>query len=251
MTQDEIKEKEKEEKERIKEQKMALRELYKTKGAQEMSDNELLSLLLGFSPGIKDPFEAASYLLTRYGSFSNIFNTSIESLLNVSFMDQNAALLIKGIPELCRRQIIESFPKNMRIKSPTDAKEYLYPYFIGYNMELAYLLLLDKKSAPIKTVQVGKGFTQSVELNPELICKEALFSNASAIVLAHSHPAGEAKPSRADEAATIRISTDMSILKIKLLDHLIFSRNDCYSMAAHKTFDADILAFSGQKLKKR
>ncbi|MCH5198892.1 MAG: hypothetical protein J1E34_08305 [Oscillospiraceae bacterium] len=231
----------------IKARKNAQREQFKLTGLDSMSEKEILSLFLGCSMGIKDCFEAADDLLMRFGSFRNIFDASLDSLLDLPYINGNAAFLIKGVPELCRRMLIEKRPKNKKIKTPDDAKEYLYPYFLGYNMEIAYLLLINKRYVPIKAVLLAKGGGQSVYLSAELIVREVLMGGASACVLAHSHPGGYAKPSVEDEIATLKISADLSKFGITMLDHLIFSKNDCCFMSDNKNFNSSVLAFAGKK----
>lgn len=233
--------------EEIKAQKKALTDLFENYGSKNMNENELLSLLLSFSLKNKDCFEAASSLLTRFGSFSNIFDAPLDALLEFPFMNLNTALLIKSVPELCRREMLEAIPKNIKIKTAGDAEKYLYPYFLGYNMEMAFALLLDKNGSPLKTVKLGTGLTQSVDFSSDILLREALTANASAFVLAHSHPGGKAVPSKEDEAATVRISSDLSICNITCLDHLIFSKTDCFYMSQSGKFDASVLAFSRKK----
>lgn len=238
------KEEQKAQREEMKARKLVQRKAYKLNGFEGMTDYEILSLFLGFTPGIKDPFEAAKYLLSYFGTFNNIFNASTELLLDIPFMDDNAVLLIKSVPEVCRRNAINAFPKNKRIKTPEIAKEFLRPYFIGYDMEKVFLLLLNNKYLPIETVCLATGNSQSVLFSPEVVLRTALFGKAAHCIIAHSHPGGFAEPSREDNVATIKISNDLSICKISLLDHLIFSKDDCFCMSSSEEFDKSILAFS-------
>jgi|GEM_PF-3384441 len=228
----------------LKRQRRELRELFESCGSQNISENELLALLLGFSLKGIDCVEAANFLLRRFGSFTNIFDASIDALLELPFIDLNTALLLKSVPELCRRELREKLPKNLKISTPNDAKAYLYHCFLGYNMETAFALLVDKRSFPIKIIKLGTGFAQRVDINTDTLSRDALMAGASAFVLAHSHPGGKAKPSRDDEIATLKIAHELSVYGIRCLDHLIFSSSDCYFMSSSPQFDKTILAFS-------
>ncbi|MBQ7637904.1 MAG: Mov34/MPN/PAD-1 family protein [Clostridia bacterium] len=213
-------------------------------GEEKMNENEILSLLLSFSLKKTDCVEAANFLLNRFGSFSNVFDASADTLTQVPFINMDTALLIKSVPELVRRVLHEGLPKGFRLESPGDAEKYLYPELLGLNMETAIALITDKNKAPVKTVRLGSGLSQSVELNTGVLIREALMANASYIVLAHSHPGGRAKPSKEDIVATVSIANELSAYGIKLLDHLIFSKNECFYMSDDKALGKTILGFS-------
>jgi DNA repair protein RadC len=61
--------------------------------------------------------------------------------------------------------------------------------------------------------------------------KEALRSNAAAVILAHNHPSGVAEPSQADELITRRLREALAMVDIRVLDHLIIAGGDIVSFA--------------------
>lgn len=64
---------------------------------------------------------------------------------------------------------------------------------------------------------------------PREVCKRALELNASGIILAHNHPSGDVRPSEQDVALTAAMEACLSPLHIHIYDHLIVSREGCYS----------------------
>ena len=59
----------------------------------------------------------------------------------------------------------------------------------------------------------------------------ALHHHAAAVVLAHNHPSGEARPSRADESLTQSLKAALALVDVRVLDHFIVTRDNAASMA--------------------
>jgi DNA repair protein RadC len=55
--------------------------------------------------------------------------------------------------------------------------------------------------------------------------------NASAVILAHNHPSGVAEPSEADRSITSKLSKALSLVEVRLLDHLVVGGERVTSMA--------------------
>jgi DNA repair protein RadC len=64
-----------------------------------------------------------------------------------------------------------------------------------------------------------------------LILATALASASIGIVVAHNHPSGNLKPSQSDLELTKRLKEGAETLDIKLMDHLIITKNGYYSFA--------------------
>lgn len=75
------------------------------------------------------------------------------------------------------------------------------------------------------------GSISSVEIHLREIVREALKVNAAALVLAHNHPSGQAKPSEADNLITLRIIKAFALLDIRVLDHLVIGHGEYVSFA--------------------
>lgn len=68
-------------------------------------------------------------------------------------------------------------------------------------------------------------------MHPREVVREALAHNAAALILAHNHPSGIAEPSRADELITHRLRDALSLVDIRILDHLIVAGPQILSFA--------------------
>jgi len=78
---------------------------------------------------------------------------------------------------------------------------------------------------------VSKGGITATYVDPSLIFKRALQEEAVSLIVAHNHPSGNLRPSRADENLTTQIKEGANYLNIKLLDHIIVSSKGYFSFA--------------------
>ena len=74
------------------------------------------------------------------------------------------------------------------------------------------------------------GITGTV-VDVRLILRDALLTGSTSIILAHNHPSGSLNPSGADIAITEKVQKAAALMDIKLLDHLIITESQHYSMA--------------------
>ena len=138
----------------------------------------------------------------------------------------------------------EQRPKRKRIKTPEDARAYLFPYFLGYNFEQAYLLILKDNLYPKDVIMLGEGSCGEVYIDRNRIVREVLLRHCTKAILAHSHPGSKVYPSSNDKIATIELSKKFRTIEMQLLDHLIFSGDKCYFLSQDEEMDKTILTFS-------
>lgn len=210
----------------------------------ELTDEDLLAVLLSFSMRKCDYREAARKLFQTYGTLNNILDARPDALLTIEPFRLNTVLMLKGIPAIYQHMLIERRPKRMRIKTPQDAETYLRPYFIGYNYEQAYLLLLNDYYYPKNVILLNEGYGTEVYIDPAKVFHEILMSGCKKVVLAHSHIDFVAIPSVADKLTTKELTQTMNRIGIVMLDHLIFARDKCYHLSSDEEMDKTVLGFS-------
>ena len=92
--------------------------------------------------------------------------------------------------------------------------------------------MLDTRHRLISYVELFYGSIDGAEVHPRELVKQALRSNAAAVIVAHNHPSGDVTPSSADRAVTERLKQALRLVDIRLLDHVIVGGRDIASMAA-------------------
>ena len=93
------------------------------------------------------------------------------------------------------------------------------------------VLLLNRANRVLGIVNISKGGVSGTVVDNKLIFSAALLANASSIILSHSHPSGNVKPSQADIQITQKIKKASEFLDIAILDHLILTKASFYSFA--------------------
>lgn len=195
--------------------------------------NELnsLELLLFYAVPRRDTNELAHRLLDRFGSLYGVFDASLHELMEVEGIGENAASLIKLIPEIMRKSRVTKASETKAITSSAAAGEYLVPRFLYQEIEILMLLCLDSQRRVISCVEINRGVVNMVDANVRRIVETALKYRACSVIVAHNHPDGVALPSREDDAMTRLIGKALSSIDIKLVDHIIVAGEDFVSYA--------------------
>lgn len=97
------------------------------------------------------------------------------------------------------------------------------------------ILLLNQSNRVLGICDIATGGINATVADIRVILVAALKANACGIILAHNHPSGNLNPSKQDKDMTTKIKEAGSFLDIKILDHLIVTREGYYSFADEGT----------------
>ncbi|UCB31806.1 JAB domain-containing protein [Duffyella gerundensis] len=97
--------------------------------------------------------------------------------------------------------------------------------------ELFMVLLLDNQNRLLAHETLFYGTVSSTVVYPREVVKAALRHNAAAVILAHNHPSGFAEPSDADRNITERLKKALTLVEVRLLDHLVVGSTEIVSFA--------------------
>ena len=209
-----------------------MRERFAKNGFDGFADHEVLEVLLFGSIPRSNTNPLGHKLIDRFGSFAAVCDASIEELTSVEGIGRASALQIKMLPEYFKvylRSHEENQQKNQTLDNVAHLKAYLRPYFIGKTREELIVLSVSSASQPLGITQISTGSESSTDVDLRKLIEAVVTSHASAAVLAHNHPRGVAMPSKQDIITTKEIYKHLRNLDIRLLDHLIFTENDCLS----------------------
>ena len=117
------------------------------------------------------------------------------------------------------------------IKSPEDTRRMFKCKIASLEYEVLAVIFLDNRHRIITYKELFRGTVDGASVYPREVVKEALSYNASAMIIAHNHPSGNAEPSQADERITMRLKEALGLMDIRLLDHLIVGCDDIVSLA--------------------
>jgi DNA repair protein RadC len=121
-----------------------------------------------------------------------------------------------------------------QISSSNDAYQILIHQWNTDRIELLEefkILLMNSRNRVLGVVAISQGGLSVTVVDPKVIFIAALKSCASGIILCHNHPSGELDPSKEDIAVTEKLKAVAELLDLKILDHLIISKDSFFSFA--------------------
>lgn len=192
-----------------------------------LADYEILELILGYVIIRKDVKPLAKEILRKYGSIANIFGNKISELEGVG---PQTDLFFSILSEFFARIQTKKIKSKPRIGGPKDIYDYMR-YIIAYAPhEKVAVIFLDAKNCLTGHKIISEGIVNSTSIFPRTVAELAVKNNAAGVVLTHNHPSGDSTPSTADIDMTKIIDQALSILDVKLVDHVVVCANEYTSL---------------------
>jgi DNA repair protein RadC len=158
-------------------------------------------------------------LLAEFGSLPEVLAAPRADLERIVSRAQSARLALAH--ELARR-LVEAPLRNRMVLSGWQAvADYLRAVLTGLPREQLRVLFLDRRNRLIRDEVMGEGTVDHVPVYPREVMRRALELNASAVVLAHNHPSGDAAPSAADVEVTRQVVDAGRALRVTVHDHFL------------------------------
>ena len=139
--------------------------------------------------------------------------------------------LSEEIVEAARDLMNRKARRGTPMSSPRLVRDFLTVKLGALEHEVFCVMLLDKRHRLIEYVELFRGTIDGARVHPREVVKLALTKNAAAVILAHPHPSGVAEPSQADELITQRLRDALSLVDIRVLDHVIVAGGTAVSFA--------------------
>ncbi len=137
----------------------------------------------------------------------------------------------KDILIMARRLAKNRLAKGCRIERPSSAFLYLQTLMGSYENEVFGSVFLDNQHRIISFEELFRGSINAANIYPREVVKRALSVNAAAVIFVHNHPSGEPEPSEADKRITVQLREALSLVEIRVLDHVVVGAKACISMA--------------------
>lgn len=213
------------------------RERLLREGEKNLSDQELLAILLRSGSTTQNVMELAGSMLREIPDLYLLKETTIQELMAFNGVGKAKAAELKAAVEFGRRVSVAKQPKYGKVHSSFGVGQTLMEHLRGLQQEHLVALFLNTKNEIIlqKTIFIGS-LNQSVA-HPREIFKEAVRISAARIVLGHNHPSGNPQPSSNDLAFTKRIRECGKLMGIEVLDHLIIGEEKYFSLREENYWD--------------
>ena len=214
-----------------------LRDMYLQNGLHAMPPHMVLELLLGYAIQRKDTNPIAHRLIDTFGSLNAVFDAPVEELVKVEGIGEYAASLIKLIPQLHVKLIEENNNKVISCTDKDNFRKYVASCFAGEKNEIFLIFSLNNVGHVLKCSRISIGTKHSVTFDNRTILETAFRDGATNVILAHNHPSGVAAPSKDDVKFTVELIELFNSVNIHVLDHVIVSGTDIFSMAESPKFN--------------
>ncbi len=209
------------------------REKLLLRGANALSDAELLAIFLRVGIKGKTAVDLARDLLADFGSLHALLNAEEARFCLGHGLGTAKYAQLQAVLEMARRYFVEDINRGDALTSPESTRNYLSAQLRGYSYEVFGCLFLDNQHRVIEFEELFRGTIDSASIYPREVVKRVLYHNAAAVIFAHNHPSGINEPSHADKQITDKLKQALSLFDIRLLDHFIIGDGSPYSFAEH------------------
>jgi len=208
------------------------REKLRSRGAQLLTDSELIAILIGKGTPKRNAVDLAKDVL-KLGkdNLAELGKLPVKELMKVSGIGLTKAITISAALEIGRRRETSVAIEKLTVRSSKEIATYIKSLLRDLSNEVFGAVFLNRanKVKHYEVISIG-GITGTVA-DPRVIFKKALAADAVGIILFHNHPSGNLQPSKADEELTKKIVQAATLFDIRILDHIIVSEYGYFSFA--------------------
>ncbi len=197
------------------------REKLLLRGAQALSDAELLAIFLRTGTRGKTAVDLARELLHEFGSLRALFEADEAHFCKANGLGQAKYVQLQAVLEMASRYLKERLARGAALSDPDSVRFYLSSRLRHKPAEVFACLFLDNRHQVIQYEELFQGTIDSATVHPREVVRNALKHNAAAVIFAHNHPSGIAEPSQADERITQRLKEALALIDVRVLDHFV------------------------------
>ena len=207
------------------------REKLQLRGAEALSDAELLAIFLRTGIRGKTAVDLARDLLNEYGTLRKLLSADHDRFCQSSGLGTAKFVQLQAVLEMSRRHLRETLERSEPLSSPDDTRRFLLAQLRDYDFEVFACLFLDNRNRVICFEKLFTGTINGASVHPREVVKKSLQHNAAAVIFAHNHPSGIAEPSSADKHLTRQLQDALTLIDTRVLDHLIVGDGHVLSFA--------------------
>ncbi|MCT4615169.1 MAG: DNA repair protein RadC [Marinifilaceae bacterium] len=208
------------------------REKLMTKGAKNLSNAELLTIIIANGSKELSALDLSKSILNYCSNdLDRLHRMRVEDLTSIKGIGPAKAVSILAAIELGLRISINKPTNKLKVNSSEIAFDVLGPEMYNLNHEELWALLLNRANMIIDKVKLTQGGMSQTIFDLRAIVRKSIVKDASSVILAHNHPSGNLQASEDDKKVTFKLKKALDYFDIKLLDHIIVHNNTYYSFA--------------------
>jgi DNA repair protein RadC len=207
------------------------REKLLARGADALSDAELLALLLRTGMKGKPVLVLAQELLDSFGGMAGLLQADLLALGRIKGLGPAKRAELTAVLALAQRALLAQLKAVPVLDTPQALHQFLRHLIGSLPHEVFVGVFLDHSQRLIAHEVLFRGTLSQTSVYPREVALRALHHNASAMVVAHNHPSGQLEPSASDVALTRILHGALGLLDVRLIDHLVVHESGSVSMA--------------------
>lgn len=199
-------------------------------GSENLSNEELLCIIIKTGTKRYNVREVASNVLSRIDNIKNLKDIGVNALMDIEGIGKVKAIELKAIIELGKRIYkLEDVNSLVYFTNAIDIYKYFVSIYKDIYQEEFYCVYLDNKKKYLDRKKLFVGSINKSIVHPREVFKNAYLLSASYIVCLHNHPSGDPSPSKEDIDLTMKLYEISIIHSIPLLDHIIIGKDKYFS----------------------
>lgn len=208
------------------------RERLLARGAEGLSDAELLAIFLRTGVAGTSAVDLARELLKAFGGLRPLLKASREDFCKAKGLGEAKYAQLQAVLELARRHLVEEMPQRDLLQEPDAVRRYLKARLREEPREVFLGLFLDRQMRLIAAEELARGSLSEAAVYPREVVRAALRLGAAAVIFAHNHPSGVSEPSFTDRALTERLKAALATVEVGVVDHFVVGEGEPVSLAA-------------------
>jgi DNA repair protein RadC len=199
-------------------------------GAHNLSEAQLLAIILRTGGGGRSALDLAIEILNSFGDLKKIETASIGEFANIKGMGEAKVAQLKAAFELGRRLMGGPSVRGSTFSSGHDVYSYYHCSFKNLKKEVFCCVMLDAKNRILKDLKISEGTLTNSLIHPREAFRDAIKESAASVIFVHNHPSGDPSPSREDISITERLVSVGELIGIRVVDHIIIGDEKYTSM---------------------
>ncbi len=206
------------------------REKLQLKGKQNLSDAELMAIIIGSGNATQSAVELSRHILASVkNDLFSLGKKSIGDLMQFKGIGEAKAISIIAALELGRRRALAESKPQDKIISDKIVFEMMSPILSDLPHEEFWIICLNRNNRFISKHKISSGGIAGTVADMKMIFNIALKELASSVILCHNHPSGNNQPSESDRILTKKAVEGGKLLEIEVLDHIIIAQHQYFS----------------------
>lgn len=207
------------------------REKLLSRGADALSNAELLAIFLRTGIKGRSAVDLARDLLSDFGSLRSLLQASQQEFCSHAGLGPAKYAQLQAVLTLAKRELQENLKRGDKIDDAQTALALLSRHLRNQAQEVFCCLWLDTRHRVIELQDLFFGSINGAAVYPREVVRAAMKHNAASVILAHNHPSGIAEPSRADEQLTQGLIAALKLVEVRVLDHIVVGDGEHVSFA--------------------